>query len=76
MDCFRAGCLRGFKDAADIEITLRSRRRPDEHRFARLRDMHRMPVGFRINGNRPDAEPVQSPDNAARDGTAIGDQNF
>ena len=68
--------LRRVEDGVDLQIALAPRARADGDRLAGLRDMHRMPVGLRIDGDAGDAHAVERADDAAGDGAAIGDEDF
>ena len=70
------GAPRGVQNLLDIEIALRRGRRAEQHGFARLRHMQRMPVRFGIDRDRRHAHAVESADDAARDGAPVGDQDF
>ena len=76
MHGFGAGLLAGINDFLDHKIGFGGSRRADEHSLIRHRDMHRILIGFGIDGNRLDSHSARGFDNAAGDFTPIGNQNF
>ena len=65
-----------LKDTFAIQITFRGGRRAYANSLISLADMQRMRVRFGIDSNRADTQPPECTDNAARDRTAVGNQNF
>ena len=76
MNGFRAGCLGGVEDRVELQIAFGSRRGTDGDGFARLHDVHRMAIGFGIDGDARNAHPIERPDDAAGNGATVGDQHF
>ncbi len=76
VDSLRPRLLRGVKDDVVFQIAFRRGRGADGNGFSRLADVHRMAIGFRIDGDAGDSHPVEGPDDAASDGAAICDQDF
>ena len=75
MDALGAGVLRNLQDGLGLQIAFGSGRRADMDRLVRHLNMHRLPVGIRIDRDRPDAEAPRRLDDAAGDLAAIGDQD-
>ena len=76
MNGLRAGPLRSVEDAVDREVALGRRRRPEEERLVRVRDVQRGPVALRVDADRADPELAQRPEDADRDLPSVGDQNL
>ncbi len=66
----------GFDDSLDIEVALGRGRRPDADRFVGHLHMQSFGVGIGINRHRRDPHPMRSPDDAAGDLAAIGNQDL
>jgi hypothetical protein len=60
----------------DAKITLVRRGFADANGFIRHLDMHRVNVGFRVNGDRPDIQLLASANDANRDFSAVGNEDF
>ena len=73
IDIANLGCAH---DAIDFQITFRARRRADADGFIRKLNVQRIDVRFRINRQRANAELFAGANDAQRDLTAIGNQNF
>ena len=76
MDGLRSGALRRVEDPVDREVALGRRRRPEEERLVRVRDVERGPVALRVDADRADAELAQRAEDADRDLPPVGDQNL
>jgi len=70
------GTLGGLDDRLDPEVALGGRRRSDQIRLVRERNMERGAVGLRIDGDRPEPELSESAEDADRNLSAVGDQNL
>ena len=76
MDRVGAGRLGRGDDLANVEIRLRGLRRTDRHGLVGHVDMQRVAVGFGIDGDRLDAEPLRGPDDPAGDLPPVGDEKL
>ena len=66
----------GIQNALDIQVAFWRGRSPDMRRFIGLADVHRGAVRVGIDGHRTDTHLPYSADDAERDLTTVGDQNF
>ncbi len=71
-----AGDLGGADDRRHVQIAVGAARRTDADVLVREPDVQRVLVGLGIDGDGLDAELAARMDDAQRDLTAIGDQNF
>ncbi len=71
-----AGLAAGLDDLVDEQIGLGGRRRADGDGLVRHLDVQGVAVGFRIDGDRLDAELARRLDDAAGDLAAVGDQDL
>src|SRR5271155_4166191 len=76
MDCLGATLPACFDDPFDIEVALGRGCRPDADRFVGHPYMQSLGVGIGINCQRRDPHPMRSPDDAAGDLAAIGNQDL
>jgi hypothetical protein len=76
VDRLRAGLLRDREIVFAVEIALARRRRAQPIRLVADLDVQRAGVGIRIDGDRPNAHPPRGARDAARDLSAIGDQDL
>jgi hypothetical protein len=72
--CARPFCRRHH--GIDLEVALFDRRRPHPHRLVGKRGVHRPLVGVGINGYRADAETTTRAEHAARDLSAVRDEDL
>src|SRR5262245_4851794 len=71
----RPALLAGRNDLLDYQVAFGCRRRTDRDCAVRHRDMERIPVSLRIDGDRFNAKLARGFDDSAGDFTAIGDQD-
>src|SRR5262245_40793864 len=76
MNGARTGFVARVGDALDREIALRRRWRADLHRLVGARDVHRVLVRFRVDGDRLDAHAPRRADHATGDLAAVSDQDL
>ena len=76
MDRIDVADLGRAHDALDFQITVRARRRADANRFVGKLHVQGIDVGIGINRERADAELFACANNAQRDFTAVGNQDF
>jgi len=74
MHRFSAGLPTRLNDLVDQEIGLSRGSRANGRRLIRQAHMQSIPIGVRIDGNRPDTELARRLDDAASDLTPIGNQ--
>jgi len=75
MDGIGVSDLGGGDDAIRLEIRFLARARADADRVVGELDMHRIDIGFRVNGNGFDFEFAAGADDAEGDFTPVGNQN-
>ncbi|VWB57099.1 hypothetical protein BST28156_02670 [Burkholderia stagnalis] len=76
MHGLRARGARRVENRRDVQVAVGRRRRADAHRFVGQPHVTRVAVGFRVDRDRCDAEPLQRADHAARDFAAVRDEDF
>src|SRR3954447_974058 len=67
---------RGVKDPLLVQVALAGRPSADEVRLVRVRDVRGVPVGLRVDRDRPDPELAQRSEHPDRDLAAIRHQHF
>ena len=75
MHRFGAGIPARIDDAIDQQIALAARRGTDVHRLVGHAHVQRICVGVRIDRDRADPEPLSGADHAARNFSAIGNED-
>ena len=73
MDGLGPGALRGGEDRGDVQIAADV---AQTYGLIGLADVQRVAIGFGVNGDARGAHFSQSADDAAGDGSAIGNENF
>ena len=76
MDGFHIRNFRGTDDPVDLEIAFRTGRFANADRFIRQLDVERIGVGLGVDGHTADAEFLAGADDAHRNFTPVGNQNF
>src|SRR5262245_52744509 len=76
MDRVRAGNLGGADHRRDVQIAVGAARRADPDILVGEADVQRVLVGFRIDCDGLDAQLAAGVDDANRDFSAVGDENF
>src|SRR5690606_25087314 len=76
MDRIRAGDLAGRDDLVDVEVGFARRRRTDADALVGEAHVHCIRVGGGVHSDRLDAELLAGPQDAKRNFTAVGDQDF
>ena len=76
MNRLGAGPLGDLENLLRHEVALRRRRRSDQHGFVRLTHVQRAGIRLRIDSYGADTHFPECPDDAASDGTTIGDEDF
>ena len=71
-----AGDFAGGEQGGHVEVGFARRRRPDADALVGELDVHRLPVGGRIDRDGGDAELLGRAQDAQRDLAAVGDQDF
>ena len=71
-----AGDLARRDNGGNVEIAVARRRRPDAYALVRKLDVHRVPVGGRIDRDGRDAEFLGRAHDSQRDFAPVGDQDF
>ncbi len=75
MDSLRAGRFTGGHDRPDVEVAFARGCGADAHRPVSLAHVACTGVGVAVDGNRPDAEGAQRPDDPAGDLAAVGNKD-
>ena len=76
MDRIGIGHLGGAQNTRDVPVALVSRRRPDADVLVGNPDMQRIGIGFRMDGDCPDAEFLACPDDTHGDFAPVGNQDL
>ena len=76
MDRARAGLPGGRENGLDVQVALRRSGWPDQDRFVREPRRKGLDIRFRVDGHALDPHFLQRPENANRDLTTVGDENF
>ena len=75
-DRLGARAERRIENRFAVEVARGCRGRPDADALVGFEHVQRISVGFGVNGNRTDAQPLQRANDTTGDLAAIGDQNF
>ncbi len=75
VDGLRAGLAGGGEDFFEVEVALGGGAGADVHGDVGLGDVERTGVGLGVDGDGADAEFLESADDAAGDGAAVGDED-
>ena len=75
MDCLDIADFRRTDDAVDLQVTVRSRSRPDAPSLVRQLQIVSAAVGFAVNGDRFDSKFATSADDSKGDFAAVRNQN-
>ena len=76
MDALRVRHLGRGDDRRDVEVALRARRRTDADGLVRHAHVLEVAVDRRVHGDRLDAERVARAQDAQRDLSTVGDDDF
>ena len=76
MDRLGAGTLRGVEDALGREVALGRRRRPEQERLVRVRDVKCGAIAFGVDADCADVELAERAKDADRDLPPVGDENL
>src|SRR5207247_10949691 len=66
----------GVEGHLQVQVALGGRAAPDQVRLVGVSHVRRIPIDVRIDGDRPDAELAQRPEDADRDLASVGDEHF